>query len=532
MLRSKYSIPLGLSLLGFFAAPSQAQCQLTKLPSASANGLGASVDIDDKWTVSGAPNDSQAADNAGAVFVYDFTTQPATEDAKLVPGDLAAEDLFGSAVAIDAETIVIGAPRQDSAGTDAGAAYVYERQGTSWVNTAKLVASDASAESRFGNSVAISNGTIVVGASWTKNKSGAVYVFEQVGGVWSEVQILGQSFAKNGDEFGRSVAITKQYSHAHFIIAGSPGQDQFGTDAGAAYVFEGPNWTLDEFLIGSGSAAGRRFGWAVDARETRVMVMNHPPAPIPSTAHIIHKNQFDFWNDIAQLTPPTSGGETFLGEACVLDSESFGVAPDRAIVTGSSTHVWEHLSGTFNTWIYRKEVKTIAGNTLVATDLAANNESTTNAMELAIGSLDDSRIFTVEAPGCITLDKFTDFISITGSGLHILTLQAGADHADEIYFLLGSMSGTHPGIPLPNGQSLPLVQDFYTLRTLRFPNKPPFTNNLGVLDQNGGATVTFTLPPQFGFEIAGTFLWHAFVTFHPVDGTIELVSNSSSAVIG
>ena len=81
--------------------------------------------------------------------------------------DPAADDLFGTSVAISGETVVVGAWNDDGAASaNQGSAYVFVSSGLAWIQQAKLEASDAAAGDIFGGSVAISGETIVVGASF------------------------------------------------------------------------------------------------------------------------------------------------------------------------------------------------------------------------------------------------------------------------------------------------------------------------------------------------------------------------------
>ncbi|MEJ2212001.1 MAG: FG-GAP repeat protein [Anaerolineae bacterium] len=165
---------------------------------------------------------------------------------KLTASDAAAGDRFGSSVAIDNDTVVVGAYWEDGAGTDRGAAYIFERNqgGTAdqWGQAARLTASDAQDGDFFGCSVSISDDTVVVGAygengvGFSVDDRGAAYVFERnQGGTadnWGQVTRLRASDAANHDYFGYAVAISGDQ-----ILVGAYGENGAGTDRGAAYVF-------------------------------------------------------------------------------------------------------------------------------------------------------------------------------------------------------------------------------------------------------------------------------------------------------
>jgi len=110
----------------------------------------------------------------------------ATQLAKLIAADGAANDNFGYSVAISDGIAVVGAHNDDDKGESSGSAYVFEMSdssdATSWTQVAKLTADDGAVDDRFGVSVAISDGTIVVGAYFDSDKvsiSGSAYVFEK-----------------------------------------------------------------------------------------------------------------------------------------------------------------------------------------------------------------------------------------------------------------------------------------------------------------------------------------------------------------
>ena len=217
--------------------------------------FGVSVAVDEDTVAVGAhlhdlDVDGASMLDAGAVYVF---TKPAagwtssTESAKLTATDGAAGDEFGISVAIDGDTVVTGAYRDDSMATDSddgldsGSVYVFDRDPESgkWSQTAKLTASNGDGGDRFGNSVAVDGDTAVVGAYLDDNPgivltdSGSVYVFTNQSGVWSEALNLAAPDAATDDHFGRSVAVA-----GGIVLAGVPQIDEDRPDAGSAYVMD------------------------------------------------------------------------------------------------------------------------------------------------------------------------------------------------------------------------------------------------------------------------------------------------------
>ena len=165
------------------------------------------------------------------------------EVTRLTASDPEANDQFGQSVTIRGVTVVVGAYAEDAGGTNAGAAYVFQRdQGgaNNWGEVRKLMASDAEDSDFFAISMALSNDTVIVGASFKDaggSNMGAAYVFQRdQGGAdnWGEVKKLTASDAQAQDYFGNSVAVD-----GGTIVVGAWLEDARGMNAGATYIFEG-----------------------------------------------------------------------------------------------------------------------------------------------------------------------------------------------------------------------------------------------------------------------------------------------------
>ena len=205
--------------------------KLVASDAATNDDFGVSSAIDGDYLVVGALGESS---NAGAAYVY-FRDGAGTwaQQAKIVASDAEASDFFGTSVSISGDYIVVGASSEDTGGSDAGAAYVFLRSGTSWTQQAKIVASDAEAAAHFGISVSISGDYIVVGANREDaggSNAGAAYLFERSGTSWTQVIKYQSSDIAAGDGFGSSVAIA-----GTFLVIGAPNKL---SNTGAAYVFE------------------------------------------------------------------------------------------------------------------------------------------------------------------------------------------------------------------------------------------------------------------------------------------------------
>jgi len=226
--------------------------------------LGSSVAICGNTVVAGAPYDepppSWSGDD-GSVRVYERVGETFSQTARLWASDNADGDHFGTSVAIDADTIVVGSPDDDDDGSNSGSAHVFERSGDQWQEVAKLTAADAAAGDSFGYSVAVAGDRVVVGAMLDDNDNGvdagAVYVFEKIEGVWQQTAKLTAAGGAAGDRFGNSVSV----SGNAFVV----GAYRADGNRGSAYVFEkaGEDWRQDARLLAEDCEAADDFGASV-----------------------------------------------------------------------------------------------------------------------------------------------------------------------------------------------------------------------------------------------------------------------------
>lgn len=239
---------------------------------------------------------------------YPVTIDPLAQQAYLKASNTAANDEFGISVSVSGDTVVVGAPGEDSntsvingnAGnnnaTSAGAAYVFVRNGAGWIQQAYLKASNTGADDRFGISVAISGNTIVVGANGESSGSnfingnaaddsalaaGAAYVFARSGELWSQQAYLKAANSETVDNFGANVAVS-----GDTVLVSATGEDSNATVvngdaadnnaffAGAVYVFvrDGTAWTQQAYLKAANAEASDQFGSSLGISGNTVVI--------------------------------------------------------------------------------------------------------------------------------------------------------------------------------------------------------------------------------------------------------------------
>jgi hypothetical protein len=252
----------------------QEQVKLTAHDAAAGDGLGWSVGVASQTVVIGAPKADDKGTDAGAVYVFDLIGDQWQQTAKLTAGDATAGDLFGISLAISGDTLLIGADLHDTTAQDAGAAYVFTRENGNWSQQAKLTASDGQSEDIFGVRVALEDDLALISArrddvAGIGTDAGSTYVFVREGTQWQQQAKLIAPDGHADDRFGRSVAIANNK-----LIIGAMLHDAAADDAGAAYVFsESENgWKMVQKLTAPDGGAQDRFGWAVAADGTQALI--------------------------------------------------------------------------------------------------------------------------------------------------------------------------------------------------------------------------------------------------------------------
>ncbi len=246
-------------------------------PSGAANDeFGRSVAISGDTMIVGAYADDVGANaDQGTAHVYRWTGSAWTFEATLIASDGAAADSFGNSVAISGDTAIVGAYANNiGAVADQGSAYVFTRSGTTWTQQAILTASDGAASDFFAISVAIDGDTAVVGSSFDNigavADQGSAYVFTRSGTSWTQQAKLTASDGAAGDGFGISVAIS-----GDTVVAGAD-LDNVGAniDQGSAYIFTRSSltWTQQAKLTASDGAGGDLFGHSVALCEETAIV--------------------------------------------------------------------------------------------------------------------------------------------------------------------------------------------------------------------------------------------------------------------
>jgi hypothetical protein len=370
------------------------------------------------------------------------TPQAVAQQAYLKASNTGEGDYFGNAVALSGETLVVGARGEasnadsgagsqgDNSAIEAGAAYVFVRNGSTWTQQAYLKAANSDAGDQFGRAVAIAGDTLVVGAPGEASLAtavngnaadnaaegaGAAYVFVRSNGLWTQQAYLKPANAGGGDLFGEAVAIS-----GDTILVGASGESGSATgvngdgannhasSSGAAYVFvrNGTVWTQQAYLKASNTGAADEFGRSV-ALEGDTALVGAPGETSASPgvngdqqnntmfaagAAYVFVRTGVIWSQQAYLKSSRPGGDQLFGEAVALSgttavvgapgesgstTEIDGDETDATAYGAGAAYVFTASGGSWSQQAYLKAPNTdpadsfgmsvaIAGDTLVA----------------------------------------------------------------------------------------------------------------------------------------------------------------------
>jgi hypothetical protein len=271
--------------------------------------------------------------HTGAVYVFTGSGASWRQRTRLTAPDGHRGDYFGDSLAISGNTIVVGALFHNH---HAGAVYVFTGSGASWTQ-AELTAPDGGRGTDFGNSVAISRNTIMAGASGTNGAIGAAYVFTRAGSSWTLQAELTAGDGAPADYFGTVVAIAGNTA----AISAPPVND----DAGVVYVFTRADgtWTQQTELTASDASPNADFGdsLAIDASAIVVGAL-HFTSPGSGTAYVFTGSGAS-WAQQAELTASDGAPGNYFGVSVAISRTTAIVGADGAHATTGAAYVFINL---------------------------------------------------------------------------------------------------------------------------------------------------------------------------------------------
>jgi len=247
----------------FDLATGESIATFVPLDGAPGDEYGSAVAISGDLAIGGAYLDhNENGPDAGAAYVFRFDAGGAQQVAKLLAADGKTYQSFGFAVGLSGTTAVVGALGDDENGWAAGAAYLFDA--TTGTEVFKLLPEDGVTGDRFGTAVAIRANDVLVGAL-AHGIAGAVYHFDATTGAQLEkMQPPGGSL---GDTFGEAVALD-----GNTVLIGSSGDDDKGFQSGSAYLFDLATGQFAAKLVASDGASLDALGRSVSIRGGMALV--------------------------------------------------------------------------------------------------------------------------------------------------------------------------------------------------------------------------------------------------------------------
>jgi FG-GAP repeat/Secretion system C-terminal sorting domain len=318
------------------------------------------------------------------------------EVVKAVATDRAASDLFGYSVAISGDYAIVGANQEDHNTTggqfldNAGAAYILRNNSGTWTVVQKIVAADRAADDEFGTSVAISGDFAIVGAPRKtatvgfelNSAAGAVYIFKNTDGIWSQLQKIVASDRETFDEFGYSVAISENY-----VIVGAPYEDEYvnglssSSNKGSAYIYKkgATVWMDEQKIVGNSVSNGDNFGWSVGISEDYAII-GSPREGVASgggilteagSAYIFRKFSSGTWTQMQSINAFDKGAGDEFGTSVAISGDYVIVG---ALFEDHNATGGANLSDAGSAYIFERDGGTWTQmNKIVASDRAASD---------------------------------------------------------------------------------------------------------------------------------------------------------------
>jgi FG-GAP repeat len=280
----------------------------------SSDQFGVSVAIDGGLIAVGARFDDDNGTNAGSAYLFNAST--GTQIFKFLPNDAEEGDYFGSSIAMRDGIVVVGAPLDNEFANDSGSVYLFSA--VTGAQIAKLLPDDPGLRDKFGTSVAIDNGIVVVGAPYDDNAgdddAGSVYLFSaSTGSQISKIQVADGTW---GDLLGWSVGIDDGV-----VVAGRHSDDDNGANSGSAFLFNASTGSQIAKLLAEDGAAGDLFGISVAIDNGIVVVGARSDDDNGTDSGSVYLFDASTGEQITKLLPSDGSADEWFGETVAIHDD-------------------------------------------------------------------------------------------------------------------------------------------------------------------------------------------------------------------
>jgi len=430
----------------------------TSLASPTAQGnFGYSIAMrDGVLVVAGSPTGTPG----GGVFVYEVVNDELVLTAELVHS---VPTSSGKVVSVDGDLVAVGAPDSNGPTSWTGSVTLFEKQGSAWVEVARLNPPDLESGEQFGTRVVVDEGRVAVGApGWGTEGyyfDGSIRIFEEVNGDWQETAYVLPAKIPPYAGIGSQVAL-----RGNRLATITPG-NAYGVPARInVFDYTGSTWT-ENYAITS------PWGYLAFSDDARRLAVGLPGNSVGGQVRT-YLLEGDEWGLEGIVEPDVLEPDSSFGSSIGYDGES--------LVVGAT------------------------GSGVVGDDVGA------------------AYVFDMSGTWCKSLYSPTGPVSAAQGRTYTLMLDAGPEHAGRAWVLAGSSTGTTPPTPF-HGAEVPLVFDAYSA-ALESPDTSWLSHRTGHLDENGRAAAVLNVPASLPSFVAGPVLWHAFVVLGE-DGRAVHVSN-------
>lgn len=445
---------------------------------------------------------SDGVSSAQDSFILTFTSGW-YQEAYIKAPNAESGDWFGYSSSISGNTLVIGAYREDSNQTTitngatasadnsaavSGAAYVFKRSGSTWIQEAYIKAPNAEANDSFGISVSASNDSIVVGAYGEGSNqttitngttasadnsaafAGAAYVFRRTGSTWAQEAYIKTSNSEAGDRVGESVSISGDTlvvgaigeASANLTVTNGPtasSDNSAGSLTGAAYVFKrtGNTWVQDAYLKAGNAENGDNFGYSVsisgdtiavgayqeDSSETFIthgILLGPDNANSASGAVYIYQRSGTSWSQEAYVKASNSQADDYFGSSVSISGDTLVVgaygedSSQTTITNGTTSSADNSALGAGAAYIYKRtgtgwsQEAYIKASNAEASDTFGQAVSVNGDTVVVTATGEDSNLTTITNATTSSSDN-----SVTNSGAVYVYKRTGSTWAQEAY---------------------------------------------------------------------------------------------------
>ena len=524
-----------------FCQGASGACEFAQLATSNAitgESFGWSVTLSGQRLVVTAPRKKVGIYVPGVAYVYERCGPNWFLDQTLSP--TTASIAFGQDSDLEGDTLVVGTQFDSTAASLAGSAYVFEYDGTQFVQTAYLLPSVPSSSMNYGSSLDLDQDRIAIGAdadSTISGNQGSVYLYDKVGGVWSETQLLRPAASAIQVGFGNTVSLKGDELFVGARIANSSEGEVF------YYTFDGSQWSLQQCIQPSDPSVSE--DWGIVSFDGETLVVGAPESLGPfginsGLVSILEQDGAGQWVEVQVILPPFSSTPSLFGQAVSVEGDWLAVGAgfdSSAAILAGAIHLYNKVgcTWTFAGTLTHQGAKSSDGLAAGSTNsgVALDGDIVAGGAILGDSSVMDSgtaHTWSISGATCKTLSASPTSLSLSAGGIQQIRLAAGAPFAQSLYWIVGTLSGTDPGFFFANGR-LPINIDCYFLLTLVPGPQNPLLSSTGLLSNSGSATASLVIAPGTDPSLIGLRIDHAAVAFSLNPLSLDHISNPVDLVL-